>query len=142
MFFADFLLLLFPARGASLAAPSKGMGMKLGKAQKANQFLESLKAEGEVIVEDSPVVPLGGGSVAAIPTDPVTVSVEEKLVALWKRDGGLENLEIQGTMALTVLKEEDAFIRVHVSLPLFNSCFPSQFPPFFPLLMSFFSVTD
>ncbi|KAL5065589.1 hypothetical protein RYX36_027326 [Vicia faba] len=37
---------------ASVAAPPKGLGMKLGKSQKTNQFLESLKAEGEVILED------------------------------------------------------------------------------------------
>ncbi|KAL5081205.1 hypothetical protein RYX36_009626 [Vicia faba] len=37
---------------ASAAAPPKGLGMKLGKYQKTNMFLESLKAEGEVILED------------------------------------------------------------------------------------------
>ena len=37
---------------ASVAALPKGLGMKLGKSQKTNQFLESLKAEGEVILED------------------------------------------------------------------------------------------
>ena len=37
---------------ASAVAPPKGLGMKLGKSQKTNQFLESLKAEGEVILED------------------------------------------------------------------------------------------
>ncbi|XP_074277372.1 coatomer subunit delta-like [Silene latifolia] len=34
--------------------PPNVLGMKLGKSQKTNQFLESLKAEGEVIVEDAP----------------------------------------------------------------------------------------
>ncbi|KAL5079122.1 hypothetical protein RYX36_007543 [Vicia faba] len=37
---------------ASDATPLKGLGMKLGKSQKTNQFLESLEAEGEVILED------------------------------------------------------------------------------------------
>ncbi|KAI8022562.1 Coatomer subunit delta [Camellia lanceoleosa] len=37
---------------SSATAPPKGLGMQLGKTQKANQFLESLKAEGEVILED------------------------------------------------------------------------------------------
>ncbi|CAH1446611.1 unnamed protein product [Lactuca virosa] len=32
---------------ASVAAPAKGMGMKFGKSQRTNQFLESLKAEGD-----------------------------------------------------------------------------------------------
>ncbi|KAL3570209.1 hypothetical protein D5086_027458 [Populus alba] len=34
---------------SSATAPPKGLGMKLGKTQRANQFLESLKAEGEMI---------------------------------------------------------------------------------------------
>ncbi|KAL5076004.1 hypothetical protein RYX36_014988 [Vicia faba] len=37
---------------AFAAAPSEGLGMKLVKSQKTNQFLESLKAEVEVILED------------------------------------------------------------------------------------------
>ena len=90
------------------------MGMQLGKTQKANQFLESLKAEGEVIVEDTPLVAVGAPKAVAPATDPITISVEERLVVVWKRDGGMENLEIQGTMALTILKEDDAYIRVNI----------------------------
>ncbi|KAJ0081098.1 hypothetical protein Patl1_12286 [Pistacia atlantica] len=37
---------------SSVTAPPKGLGMQLGKSQRTNQFLESLKAEGEVILED------------------------------------------------------------------------------------------
>lgn len=90
----------FAARPTATSAPSKG-GMQLGKSTKTNQFLESLKAEGEVIVED--VVP-----------GPIMVHVEEKLVVVLKKDGGLENLEVQGSMSLVVQKEEDAYIRVQV----------------------------
>eukprot|EP00270_Netrium_digitus_P007855 TRINITY_DN2308_c0_g1_i2.p1 TRINITY_DN2308_c0_g1~~TRINITY_DN2308_c0_g1_i2.p1 ORF type:complete len:519 (+),score=137.39 TRINITY_DN2308_c0_g1_i2:127-1683(+) len=100
------------ASGGSMGAPSRGLGMQLGKTQKANQFLESLKAEGDVIAEDAP--PAGLSRVVAAPTDPITISVEERLVVAWKKDGGMENLEVQGTMALTVLKEEDAYIRIQV----------------------------
>ncbi|CAI7878493.1 unnamed protein product [Closterium sp. NIES-53] len=108
--------------GGSMAAPSKGMGMKLGKSTKTNQFLESLKAEGENIVEDVMSAVAGpdvagaaaGGPAAFVATDPITILVEEKVVVVWKRDGGLENMEVQGTMALTVLKEEDAFIRIQI----------------------------
>ena len=115
--------MFYPLAGrpaGTVAAPSKGMGMKLGKSTKTNQFLESLKAEGEVIVEDLPLPPTSaaGGAAAQpvfVPTDPITIMVEEKLMVVWKRDGGLENMEVQGTMALTVLKEEDAYIRIHVS---------------------------
>jgi len=95
-------------------APSKGLGMQLGKAQKTNQFLESLKAEGEVIVEDvQPVVGQSRGSVP-VATDPITLTVEEKLNVVLKRDGGLNNLEVQGTLALQILQKDDGFIQVQI----------------------------
>jgi hypothetical protein len=101
----------FSARVTS--APSKG-GMQLGKSTKTNQFLESLKAEGEVIVEDVKPGPMRAAAAAPISSDPIMVGVEEKLVVVLKKDGGLENLEVQGNMSLVVQKEEDAYIRVQV----------------------------
>ena len=88
--------------------------MQLGKSQRTNQFLESLKAEGEVIVED--VQPVVGQSRSSVPlaTDPITITVEEKLTVVLKRDGGLNNLELQGTLALQILQKEDGFIQVQV----------------------------
>ncbi|XP_012844387.1 PREDICTED: coatomer subunit delta-2-like [Erythranthe guttata] len=57
---------------ASASAPSKGLGMQLGKTQRANQFLESLKAEGEVIAEDVRPTSIGQTKAAApLPIDPV-----------------------------------------------------------------------
>jgi hypothetical protein len=103
----------FAARVTSTSAPSKG-GMQLGKSTKTNQFLESLKAEGEVIVEDVAPGPLRSVAAAPIISDPILVGVEEKLVVVLKKDGGLENLEVQGSMSLVVQKEEDAYIRVQV----------------------------
>ncbi|GAU12920.1 hypothetical protein TSUD_97310 [Trifolium subterraneum] len=97
---------------ASATAPPKGLGMKLGKSQKTNQFLESLKAEGEVILED--VQPKLGQSRTAAPplTDPVTLSVEEKLNVTLKRDGGVSNFDVQGQLSLQILNQEDAHIQV------------------------------
>ncbi|KAK3001334.1 hypothetical protein RJ639_020871, partial [Escallonia herrerae] len=99
---------------ASATAPPKGLGMKLGKTQRTNQFLESLKAEGEVIVED--VRPsVGPSRSAAAPlTDPVTLTVEEKLSVTLKRDGGLSNFAVQGTLSLQILNQDDGFIQVQV----------------------------
>ncbi|EHA8589209.1 hypothetical protein COCNU_scaffold008549G000060 [Cocos nucifera] len=63
---------------ASATAPPKGLGMKLGKMQRTNQFLESLKAEGEVILED--VQSSAVQSKAPLPlTDPITLTIEERL---------------------------------------------------------------
>ncbi|KAJ8572645.1 hypothetical protein K7X08_009156 [Anisodus acutangulus] len=99
---------------ASATAPPKGLGMQLGKTQKTNQFLESLKAEGEVIVED--VRPsVGQAKPAAAPlTDPVTLTVEEKINVTLKRDGGVSNFDVQGTLSLQILNQEDAFIQVQI----------------------------
>ncbi|KAK9286429.1 hypothetical protein L1049_014826 [Liquidambar formosana] len=100
---------------ASATAPPKGLGMQLGKSQRTNQFLESLKAEGEVILED--VQPKAGGQsrAAALPlTDPVTLSVEEKLNVTLKRDGGVSNFDVQGTLSLQILNQEDGLIQVQI----------------------------
>lgn len=101
--------------------------MQLGKSQKTNQFLESLKAEGEVIVED--VRPSIGQSKPASlpPTDPVTLTVEEKLSVTLKRDGGVSNFDMQGTLCLQILNQEDGFIQVQVVLSFLthDTHFPS-----------------
>ncbi|KAK2379024.1 coatomer subunit delta [Trifolium repens] len=63
----------------------KGLGMKLGKSQKTKQFLESLKAKGEVILED----------------------VQPKL-------GPSRNFDVQGQLSLQILNQEDGQIQVQV----------------------------
>ncbi|XP_055807740.1 coatomer subunit delta-like isoform X2 [Solanum dulcamara] len=99
---------------ASAVGPPKGLGMQLGKTQRTNQFLESLKAEGEVIVED--VRPSIGQSkpAAAPPTDPVTLTVEEKINVTLKRDGGISNFNVQGTLSLQILNQENGLIQVQI----------------------------
>ena len=48
--------------------------MQLGKSQKTNQFLESLKAEGKFILEDVQLMKAGQSRSAALPlTDPITL---------------------------------------------------------------------
>ncbi|XP_074588303.1 coatomer subunit delta-1-like isoform X2 [Curcuma longa] len=97
----------------SATAPSKGLGMKLGKTQKTNQFLESLKAEGEVILED--VQPTVAQSKPSLPpTDPVTLSIEERLNVVIRRDGALNNFDVQGTLYLQILNQEDGFVQLQI----------------------------
>nr|XP_010940311.1 coatomer subunit delta-2 [Elaeis guineensis]XP_029116081.1 coatomer subunit delta-2 [Elaeis guineensis] len=98
---------------ASATAPPKGLGMKLGKMQRTNQFLESLKAEGEVILED--VQPSAVQSKAPLPpTDPITLTIEERLNVMIKRDGGVSNFDVQGTLSLQILNQEDGFIQFQI----------------------------
>ncbi|KAK4438368.1 Coatomer subunit delta [Sesamum alatum] len=99
---------------APASAPPKGLGMQLGKTQKTNQFLESLKAEGEVIVEDVRSS-IGHSKAAALPpSDPVTLTVEEKLNVTLKQDGGIGNFDLQGTLSLQILNQDDGFIQVQI----------------------------
>jgi len=100
----------------SLAGPKKGM--QLGGKPKTNQFLESLRAEGEAVDPDfhletrtqaqapAPV------PVAAAPSESVSLVIEEKLNVVLNRNGGLEQMELQGNMLLEVRNEDDALIRV------------------------------
>lgn len=106
---------LFSARpSASATAPPKGLGMQLGKTQRTNQFLESLKAEGEVILEDVKPSAVSAKSTAPPLTDPVTLTVEEKLNVTLKRDGGVSNFDVQGMLSLQILNQEDGLIQVQV----------------------------
>ncbi|KAF8716930.1 hypothetical protein HU200_026032 [Digitaria exilis] len=89
-------------------------GMKLGKGKETNQFLESLKAEGELISEDTQLTGIKSRLSSAARSDPVTVAIEEKIRATVKRDGGVHNLDIQGTLALQVLDDTNGFIQLQV----------------------------
>ncbi|KAG2435159.1 hypothetical protein HXX76_007243 [Chlamydomonas incerta] len=103
-----------PVAPAGPKGPSKGM--QLGKAKKANDFLESLAKEGEVVEIE---VPKPTGGVAAVTvntaTEPVSLAIEEKLSVTLNKQGGVENLEVQGTMSLVVNTDEEAFIRIAVN---------------------------
>ncbi|KAK4440440.1 Coatomer subunit delta [Sesamum alatum] len=99
---------------AAASAPPKGLGMQLGRTQKTNQFLESLKAEGEMIVEDVRAVIGQSKPAASPPTDPVTVTIEEKLNVTLKRDGGVGSFDVQGTLSLQIINQDDGFIQVQI----------------------------
>jgi hypothetical protein len=95
--------------------------MKLGKGQGTKQLLESLKAEGEDIIEDVQYSAPGPVKPALVATDPVTVNIEEKLNVTLKRDGGVENFELQGTMTLVIQSNDHA--KIHLQVLLLSICF-------------------
>jgi len=47
-------------------------------------------------------------------SEPVFISIDEKLSVLLNKQGGVENLEVQGTMSLVVSADAEAFVRVVV----------------------------
>jgi hypothetical protein len=95
-------------------------GMQLGKAKKTNQFLESLKAEGELISEDTQPSGIQSRLSSVPPSDPIAVAIEEKINVTVKKDGGIHNFDIQGTLALQVLDDTSGFIQLQV---IFYICF-------------------
>ncbi len=68
--------------------------------------MDSLRAEGEMVGQDE--APLAAVSAAAaapaapVVTEPVAIVVKEKVTVSLDKDGGLENMDVQGSMALTV----------------------------------------
>jgi hypothetical protein len=116
--------------------------MKLGKTQKTNQFLESLKAEGEVILEDVQPSLVPTRSPSLPPTDPVTVTIEEKLNVVAKRDGGINNFDVQGTLALQVLNDADGFIQLQVMLFLTSSILLAFSPLFAYVFMESYNCDN
>ena len=100
-----------PTRGLKLGGPKGGTN--------TNKFLASLAAEGEDVamsMESLAINPKPGGGVPAVAQDGVSLKIEEKLNVTLKKDGGIEGMEVQGTMMLEIRGgEEDAFIRVGVA---------------------------
>ncbi|KAF5792966.1 putative Longin-like domain superfamily, coatomer delta subunit, Mu domain-containing protein [Helianthus annuus] len=69
-----------------------GSGSGFGITSEVDSFSTKSKAEGEVIIDD---VRPSKAAAASPPTDPVTLTVEEKLNVELKRDGGLANIDIE-----------------------------------------------
>ena len=74
-----------------------------------NQPIFGISKVSRLKVED--VRPSAGQS---LPSEPVTLSIEEKLNVTLKRDGGIDNFDLQGMLPLQILNQEDGFIQVQV----------------------------
>ena len=100
-----------PTRGLKLGGPKGGTN--------TNKFLASLAAEGEDVamsMESLAAKPQTRRRRATVAQDGVSLKIEEKLNVTLKKDGGIEGMEVQGTMMLEIRGgEEDAFIRVGVA---------------------------
>ena len=104
----------YPGRAPSSAtAPPKGLGMQLGKTQRTSQLMNSLKAEGEVILDEVQPVAVQSKTVLP-PTDPITLTIEERLNVLIRRDGGVNNFDVQGTLSVQILNQEDGLVQFQV----------------------------
>jgi coatomer subunit delta len=94
---------------SSGTGPSKGM--KLGSSKK-NDLLETLAKEGELVERSSAAHGFSSSEQSAAPTEPVSLNVDEKLNVVLNKEGGVESVEIQGTLSLKVHADEFAFLRI------------------------------
>lgn len=91
--------------------PSKGM--KLAK-DKKNDIFSALAKEGEAVDINAPLAAPSAPAVAA-PTEPITVTIEEKLTVRMNKEGGLEQMGAQGTLTVLCTDKEKAFIQLAVA---------------------------
>ncbi|KAJ3157593.1 Coatomer subunit delta [Geranomyces michiganensis] len=108
---------------ASSAAPARGKGMQLGRKQNDSSFVNTIKAD-EGIPDSMPVQlpsPTHGGFAApvhhpAVSTESIHITLEEKIVVIANRDGGLQNMEIKGDMQLKISDPSRAQLRVALDM--------------------------
>jgi coatomer subunit delta len=93
--------------GSAVPAPRTGAskGMKLSK-DKRSDLLSAL--EGDKPAAAASVLSAPSASAAPISTDPVIVSIQEKLTVLMNKEGGLEQMEVQGGLDLLCTDKETA----------------------------------
>eukprot|EP00736_Rhodelphis_marinus_P000398 Rmarinus@m.10365 len=96
--------------------PPPGKGLQLGKTKKTDDIMKQLKAEGAVV--DTPERSVASTTAAAAPaksSDPIQVTVDEKLTIQLNKDGGLEHMEVKGDISLCVSDPSMATIVVQLS---------------------------
>lgn len=88
----------------SVDKPSKSLrkGMKLGGGKPGGaSMLASLKAEGEA-VEDVASAASAMSAPVEMPKEPVFVTIEERVSVALNKDGGVEGVEVAGSMSMLV----------------------------------------
>ncbi|KAJ3302735.1 Coatomer subunit delta [Kappamyces sp. JEL0829] len=124
-----------PSAPLSTPAPLGGRGMQLGKKSNTNSLLETLKAEDggvrssvaqqEVLqasaaLHETPSpqrfqAPAAASQpFAALDQEAVHINIEEKISATANRDGGIQSMEVNGTMLLKVNDASKAKITVQI----------------------------
>ncbi|XP_064651344.1 coatomer subunit delta-like [Lineus longissimus] len=112
-----------PVSKPSYTTPSKPSGpskaMKLGsKTKDVDSFIDTLKSEGEHVTNPSaPSQPsaITKSATPAVNQESIHLRMEEKITLIAGRDGGLQNLEINGLVTLRITDEAVARVRVAVN---------------------------
>ena len=91
-----------PPSASGGATKSLRKGMKLGGGKPGGaSMLASLKAEGEA-VEDVSSAAVAAFTPVEMPKEPVFITVEEKISVALNKDGGVEGMDVSGSMTMLV----------------------------------------
>ncbi|XP_045599031.1 coatomer subunit delta [Procambarus clarkii] len=104
-------------RPSSTIKPSgPNRAMKLGsKAKDVDSFVDQLKSEGERVVSSSePVSKMTPVKTPQVDVEPIHIVMAEDLIVRAGRDGGLQNMEVQGILKLRITDSEHGFVKVQV----------------------------
>lgn len=98
------------------AAPSmpSAKGMQLGRKTKAADMFEAVKTDLN-LEEPSGMGSGSGPTTPKVHTESVHVQIEEKIIVIANRDGGIQSMEVKGDLTLRVSDPEKAKIRLTVS---------------------------
>ena len=87
--------------------PSKGMKLKKDK---KDDLLSALEDEPGALSTSGLAAPSAAAAVVA--TDPVNINIEEQLTVKMNKEGGLQSMEVQGTLVLLCTDEQAACVQV------------------------------
>jgi len=105
-----------PAPSADSRKP--GRGMKLGGKAKTTDFVDALIAEGDLPAPATAPSSKSTAAAAAAPSAPsmpaanVHIKLDETITLSTSRDGGMENMEVKGTMLLSVNNPDTARVKI------------------------------
>lgn len=103
-------------RSSSVKPSGPNRAMKLGsKAKDVDSFVDQLKSEGERVVSSAETVnKLAPVSTPQVDIEPVHIVMAEDVVVRAGRDGGLQNMEVQGILKLRITDSDHGYIKVQV----------------------------
>ncbi|KAG7173256.1 coatomer subunit delta-like [Homarus americanus] len=103
-------------RPSTIKPAGSNRAMKLGsKAKDVDSFVDQLKSEGERVVSSSESVSkMTPSTTPQIDMEPIHIVMSEDIVVHAGRDGGLQNMEVQGILKLRITESEHGFIKVQV----------------------------
>ena len=77
-------------------------GVHTREARQMSHLSSRITPQGEVMNVEAAPAAVGAAAPMIVPSEPVSIVVDEKLMVVLNKDGGVESMEVNGGMALQV----------------------------------------